>query len=156
MTLKHVSGSLSFTTNKDACTVNGSLPSITGPLSLAGAAIHVDIGGAAVDFTLAKTGRAKSAEGTIRLSTKPKLGALPFTVVMKKRCPRSTPTASHPRCRQNQRRAERDVRFYLQRHDLHRDRANQMQHQRHKSRIQVLVNGWPGHRPGCEATRSSD
>jgi hypothetical protein len=87
MTLKHVSGSLNFATNIDACTASGAIPNITGPLSLAGATVHVEIGGAAVDFTLAKIGRAKTAEGSIRLGTKPKAGALPFTVAVKKPMP---------------------------------------------------------------------
>jgi hypothetical protein len=87
MTLKHLSGSLNFATSKDVCTLSGSLPSIAGPLSLAGAIVHAEIGGASIDFTFAKTGRAKTTDGTIRLSTKPKNGALTFTLNVRKALP---------------------------------------------------------------------
>jgi PKD repeat protein len=94
MTVSKIQGSASLKlANHDSAQLSGVIPNVPQGFTPAGQTIVLNIGGAAVTFTLDKTGKAKAAQGSIALKLKGKRtkgvlafagGDVPFTAKIQK------------------------------------------------------------------------
>ncbi len=94
MTVSKLSGGASFkTAGHDSASISGVIPNVPATFSPLGQTLVLDIGGAAVTFTLDKNGKAKNTQGTLALKLKGKKvkkvftfagGDVPFTAKIQK------------------------------------------------------------------------